>query len=336
MIPQSMRYVAHEPGGGPEVMRIEEMALPKPGPRDVLVKVAFAGVNRPDLFQRAGHYPPPPGASPVLGLEVSGQVLAPGSKVTEWNAGDEICALTAGGGYAEYCSVNAGHCLPIPRGLDLAQAAALPENLFTVWTNLIDRGRLKSGERVLIHGGSSGIGYMAIQLAAQWGAQVFTTVGTEQKAAFCRKLGAELAINYRSQDFVQEIEQATEKHGVDVILDMVGGDYVPKNLSLLKLEGRLIQIAFLRSSIVPALDLREVMLRRLTITGSTLRPRSIDEKAAIAASLKQIVWPLLESGKIKVVIDSVFPIADVANAHRLMAESRHIGKILLRVSEVVA
>ena len=332
MIPQLMRYTAHEPGGGPEVMRIEEMALPKPGPRDVLVEVAFAGVNRPDLFQRAGHYPPPPGASPVLGLEVSGQVVALGAKVTEWNVGDEICALTAGGGYAEYCSVNAGHCLPIPRGLDLAQAAALPENLFTVWTNLIDRGRLKAGERVLIHGGSSGIGYMAIQLAVQWGAQVFTTVGTEQKAEFCRKLGAELVINYRSQDFVQEIEQATEKRGVDVILDIVGGDYVPKNLSLLNLEGRLIQIAFLRSSIVPALDLREVMSRRLTITGSTLRPRSIDEKAAIAASLKQNVWPLLESGKIQVVIDSVFPIADVANAHRLMAESKHICKILLRVS----
>jgi putative PIG3 family NAD(P)H quinone oxidoreductase len=294
--------------------------------------VAFAGVNRPDVFQRAGHYRVPPGASPVLGLEVSGQVVALGSKVTEWNVGDEICALTAGGGYAEYCSVNAGHCLPIPRGLDLAQAAALPENLFTVWTNLIDRGRLKSGERVLIHGGSSGIGYMAIQLAAQWGAQVFTTVGTEQKAEFCRKLGAALAINYRAQDFVQEIERATEKRGVDVILDMVGGDYFPKNLSLLSLEGRLIQIAFLRSSIVPAFDLREVMSRRLTITGSTLRPRSIDEKAAIAGSLKQSVWPLLESGKIKVVIDSVFPIADVANAHRLMAESKHIGKILLRVS----
>jgi putative PIG3 family NAD(P)H quinone oxidoreductase len=222
--------------------------------------------------------------------------------------------------------------LPIPRGLDLAQAAALPENLFTVWTNLIDRGRLKSGERALIHGGSSGIGYMAIQLAAQWGAQVFTTVGTEQKAEFCRKLGAALAINYRAQDFVQEIERATEKRGVDVILDMVGGDYFPKNLSLLSLEGRLIQIAFLRSSIVPAFDLREVMSRRLTITGSTLRPRSIDEKAAIAGSLKQSVWPLLESGKLKVVIDSVFPIADVANAHRLMAESKHIGKILLRVS----
>lgn len=332
MIPQSMRYVAHEPSGGPEVMRIEEMALPKPGPRDVLVKVAFAGVNRPDVFQRAGHYRVPPGASPVLGLEVSGQVVALGSKVTEWNVGDEICALTAGGGYAEYCSVNAGHCLPIPRGLDLAQAAALPENLFTVWTNLIDRGRLKSGERALIHGGSSGIGYMAIQLAAQWGAQVFTTVGTEQKAEFCRKLGVALAINYRTQDFVQEIERATEKRGVDVILDMVGGDYFPKNLSLLSLEGRLIQIAFLRSSIVPAFDLREVMSRRLTITGSTLRPRSIDEKAAIAGSLKQSVWPLLESGEIKVVIDSVFPIADVANAHRLMAESKHIGKILLRVS----
>jgi NADPH:quinone reductase len=313
-------------------MRIEEMALPQPGPREVLVRVAFAGVNRPDLFQRAGKYPPPPGASPVLGLEVSGEIVARGSEVAEWKIGDEVCALTAGGGYAEYCSVNAAHCLPIPHGLDQGQAAALPENFFTVWTNLIDRGRLKSGESALVHGGSSGIGYTAIQFAIQWGAKVFTTVGTEEKAAFCRKLGAALAINYRTQDFVQEIKQATQKRGVDVILDMVGGDYVPKNLSLLGIEGRLVQIAFLRSSVVPALDLREVMTRRLTITGSTLRPRSVEEKVAIAGSLKQNVWPLLESGKIKVVIDSVFPIDDVANAHRVMEESKHIGKILLKVS----
>lgn len=308
------------------------MALPQPGPREVLVRVAFAGVNRPDLFQRAGKYPPPPGASPVLGLEVSGEIVTLGSEVTEWKIGDEVCALTAGGGYAEYCSVNAAHCLPIPHGLDQGQAAALPENFFTVWTNLIDRGRLKSGESALVHGGSSGIGYTAIQFAIQWGAKVFTTVGTEEKAAFCRKLGAALAINYRTQDFVQEIKQATQNRGVDVILDMVGGDYVPKNLSLLGIEGRLVQIAFLRSSVVPALDLREVMTRRLTITGSTLRPRSVQEKAAIAGSLKQNVWPLLESGKIKVVIDSVFPIDDVANAHRVMEESKHIGKILLKVS----
>jgi NADPH:quinone reductase len=332
MISQTMRYVAHEPGGGPEVMRIEEMALPSPGPRDVLVRVAFAGVNRPDLHQRAGKYPPPPGASPVLGLEVSGEIVALGREVTEWKTGDEVCALTAGGGYAEYCSVNAAHCLPIPHGLDQAQAAALPENFFTVWTNLIDRGRLKSGESVLIHGGSSGIGYAAIQFAVQWDAQVFTTVGTEEKAAFCRKLGAALAINYRKQDFVQEIKQATHNRGVDVILDMVGGDYVPKNISLLGIEGRLVQIAFLRSSVIPALDLREVMTRRLTITGSTLRPRSVQEKATIAESLKQNVWSLLESGKIKVIIDSVFPIDDVANAHRVMEESKHIGKILLKVS----
>jgi len=308
------------------------MALPQPGPREVLVRVAFAGVNRPDLFQRAGKYPPPPGASPVLGLEVSGEIVTLGSEVTEWKIGDEVCALTAGGGYAEYCSVNAAHCLPIPHGLDQGQAAALPENFFTVWTNLIDRGRLKSGESALVHGGSSGIGYTAIQFAIQWGAKVFTTVGTEEKAAFCRKLGAALAINYRTQDFVQEIKQATQNRGVDVILDMVGGDYVPKNLSLLGIEGRLVQIAFLRSSVVPALDLREVMTRRLTITGSTLRPRSVQEKGAIAGSLKQNVWPLLESGKIKVVIDSVFPIDDVANAHRVMEESKHIGKILLKVS----
>jgi NADPH2:quinone reductase len=330
MIPQKMRYVAHEPGGGPEVMRLAEMAIPEPGPRDVLIDVEFAGVNRPDLLQRAGKYPPPPGASPVLGLEVSGHVAALGPEVAEWKIGDEVCALTAGGGYAEYCLANAGHCLPVPNGLDLSKAAALPENLFTVWTNLIDRGRLKSGESLLVHGGSSGIGYMAIQLAVQRGARAFTTVGTEEKAEFCRKLGAVLAINYRAQDFVKEIQHATLQQGVDVILDMVGGDYVPKNLSLLALEGRLVQIAFLQSSTVPALDLREVMTRRLTITGSTLRPRSVQEKAAIAESLKQNVWPLLESGKMRVVINRVFPFTDVINAHRTIQESRHMGKIVLK------
>jgi NADPH2:quinone reductase len=330
MIPQKMRYVAHEPGGGPEVMRLAEMAIPEPGPRDVLIDVEFAGVNRPDLLQRAGKYPPPPGASPVLGLEVSGHVAALGPEVAEWKIGDEVCALTAGGGYAEYCLANAGHCLPVPNGLDLSKAAALPENLFTVWTNLIDRGRLKSGESLLVHGGSSGIGYMAIQLAVQRGARAFTTVGTEEKAEFCRKLGAALAINYRAQDFVKEIQHATSQQGVDVILDMVAGDYVPKNLSLLALEGRLVQIAFLQSSTVPALDLREVMTRRLTITGSTLRPRSVQEKAAIAESLKQNVWPLLESGKMRVVINRVFPFTDVINAHRTIQESRHMGKIVLK------
>jgi NADPH2:quinone reductase len=331
MIPHSMHYVAHEPGGGPEVLRIEQREIPKPGPRDVLIQVKFAGVNRPDLLQRAGEYPPPPGASRMLGLEVSGQIMACGAEVTEWNIGDAICALTPGGGYAEYCLTNAGHCLPIPRGFDFAQAAALPENLFTVWTNLIDRGRLKAGEYVLIHGGSSGIGYLAIQLAKQRGATVCTTVGNESKAEFCRSLGAAVAINYRTEDFVAVVEKATNRRGVDVILDMVGGEYLGKNIRSLALEGRLIQIAFLRGSTVQQFDFMPVMTRRLTITGSTMRPRSIEEKAAIAQSLRQHVWPLLESGKIKVVIDRINPLSRASDAHRVMEEGQHMGKILLQV-----
>jgi NADPH:quinone reductase len=331
MIPHSMHYVAHEPGGGPEVLRIEQREIPKPGPRDVLIQVKFAGVNRPDLLQRAGEYPPPAGASRILGLEVSGQIMARGAEVMEWNIGDAVCALTPGGGYAEYCLTNAGHCLPIPRGFDFAQAAALPENLFTVWTNLIDRGRLKAGEYVLIHGGSSGIGYLAIQLAKQRGATVCTTVGNEAKAEFCRSLGAAVAINYRTEDFVAVVEKATNRRGVDVILDMVGGDYLGKNIRSLALEGRLIQIAFLRGSTVQQFDFMPVMTRRLTITGSTMRPRSIEEKAAIAQSLRQHVWPLLESGKIKVVIDRIVPLSRASDAHRVMEEGQHMGKILLQV-----
>jgi putative PIG3 family NAD(P)H quinone oxidoreductase len=313
------------------VLRTEQRQTPEPGPRDVLIEVKFAGVNRPDAMQRAGKYPPPRGASPILGLEVSGQIIARGAEVTEWNIGDAVCGLTPGGGYAEYCLTNAGHCLPIPQGFDFAQAAALPENLFTVWTNLIDRARLKAGEHVLIHGGSSGIGYLAIQLAREHGATVFTTVGSEAKAEFCRSLGAALAINYRSQDFVGAVEKATDRRGVDVILDMVGGDYLGKNIRLLGPEGRLVQIAFLYGSTVQQFDFLPVMTRRLTITGSTLRPRSIEEKAAIAQSLRQHVWPLLESGKIKVVIDRIFPLTKASDAHRVMEESQHMGKILLQV-----
>jgi NADPH2:quinone reductase len=327
-----MHYVAHQPGGGPEILRIEQRETPEPGPRDVLIGVKFAGVNRPDVMQRAGKYPPPPGASPVLGLEVSGHIAAGGSEVREWNIGDAVCALTPGGGYAEYCVTNAGHCLPIPEGLDLAQAAALPENLFTVWANLIERARLKAGEQVLIHGGSSGIGYMAIQLAQEYGATAFTTVGSEAKAEFCRSLGAKLVINYRTQDFVEAIKKATDRRGVDVVLDMVGGDYLAKNIRLLAVEGRLVQIAFLHGSTVSQFDFLPIMTRRLTITGSTLRPRSVEEKAAIAQCLRQKVWPLLESGKIKVVIDRVFPLTRASDAHRVMEESQHMGKILLQVA----
>ncbi len=331
MVPHLAQYVAHEPGGGPEVLRIERQKTPEPGARDVLIEVKFAGVNRPDLLQRAGKYPPPPGASLILGLEVSGQIAARGAEVTEWNIGDAVCALTPGGGYAEYCVTNADHCLPIPQGFDFAQAAALPENLFTVWANLIDRARLKAAEHALIHGGSSGIGYMAIQLAKEHGATVFTTVGSEAKAEFCRSLGAALAINYRSQDFVEAVEKATNGRGVDVILDMVGGDYLGKNIRLLALEGRLVQIAFLHGSAVQQFDFLPVMTRRLTITGSTLRPRTIEQKAAIAQSLRQHVWPLLESGRIKVVIDRIVPMEKASEAHRAMEASQHMGKILLQV-----
>jgi NADPH2:quinone reductase len=331
MTPHFMKYVAHASGGGPGVLRIEQREMPEPGPVEVLIEVKFAGVNRPDLLQRAGKYPPPPGASPILGLEVSGEIVARGAEVTQWNIGDAVCALTPGGGYANYCLTNAGHCLPLPNGLDFAQAAALPENLFTVWTNLIDRARLKAGERVLIHGGSSGIGYMAIQLAKENGATVFTTVGNEAKAEFCRSLGAALAINYQTEDFVEAIEKATSRRGVDVILDMVGGEYLAKNIRSLALEGRLVQIAFLQGSIVNQFDFLPLMVRRLTITGSTLRPRSVQEKALIAQNLRERVWPLLESGKIKVVIDRIFPWERASEAHRVMEEGTHMGKILLQV-----
>ncbi len=305
MVPHLVQYVAHEPGGGLEVLRIERQKTPEPGARDVLIEVKFVGVNRPDLLQRAGKYPPPDGASLILGLEVSGQIAARGA--------------------------DAGHCLPIPQGFDFAQAAVLPENLFTVWANLIDRARLKAGEYVMIHGGSSGIGYLAIQLAKEHGATVFTTVGSETKAEFCRSLGAALAINYRSQDFVEAVERATNGRGVDVVLDMVGGDYLAKNIRLLAHEGRLVQIAFLQGSTVQQFDFLPVMVRRLTITGSTLRPRSIEEKAAIAQNLRQHVWPLLESGRIKVVIDRIVPMENVSEAHGVMEASQHMGKILLQV-----
>jgi len=313
------------------VLEIAETATPIPGPREVLIEVEYAGVNRPDILQRSGTYPPPPGASPILGLEVSGHVVARGAEIDEWKVGDSVCALTPGGGYAEYCLADASNCLTVPRGLDLKQAAALPENLFTVWHNLIERGRLKAGETVLVHGGSSGIGYMAVQLAKQYGAEVLATVGSDQKAEFCRKLGADLAINYRTRDFVAEIENHTGKHGVNVILDMVGGDYLPRNVRLLALEGRLVQIAFLRGSKVSEFDFLPVMVRRLTITGSTLRPRTVEQKAAIARSLRDRVWPLLETGQVKVVIHQIFPLAQVRDAHRQMEEGQHLGKILLQV-----
>jgi NADPH:quinone reductase len=329
MIPKTMRYVAHGEGGGPEVLRIVEGPAPALGPPDVLINVHFAGVNRPDLFQRAGKYPPPPGASPILGLEVAGRIAAVGAEVTTWRIGDQVCALTPGGGYAEFCRANASHCLPLPLGFDLATSAAIPETFFTVWANLVGRGRLQSGENVLIHGGSSGIGYTAIQIAKQFGAVALTTVGNALKAKFCLGLGADHVINHRTHDFVAEIRAITNGRGVDIILDMVGGAYIEKNISLLAVEGRLVQIAFLQGSKVSDFDFMPIMLRRLTITGSTLRPQSVEEKASIANSLREHIWPLLESGKIKIVVHKIFQFSEVAEAHRVMERGENIGKIVL-------
>ncbi len=293
--------------------------------------MSYAGVNRPDCVQRAGSYPPPPDASPIIGLEVAGTVAACGEGVTSWQVGDAVCALTPGGGYAEYCTTPAVCCLPIPKGLTLLEAASLPENYFTVWNNVFDRGRLARGENVLIHGGSSGIGLTAIQLAKQYGATVFTTVGSDDKAAFCRSIGADHAINYRTQDFVAEVARITGKRGVDLVLDMVGGDYIEKNLRVPRAGGpsrpssRSCTAAASRSSGA------HIMMKRLTVTGSTLRASPIERKAQIAASLREKVWPLLESGAVKPVIHRVFPLADAAAAHALMESSQHIGKIMLAV-----
>jgi NADPH:quinone reductase len=330
MLPASMQFISHGEGGGPEALRTALGSLPTVGPNDVLIKVDFAGINRADLLQREGKYPLPPGASPILGLEVAGSIVALGNDVTAWKVGDQVCALTQGGGYAEYCRTHASHCLPSPRGLGLSEAAAIPETFFTVWTNLIDRGRLANGDHVLIHGGSSGIGYTAIQIAKKFGAKVFTTVGDSRKAAFCAGLGADYVINYREQDFVAEIRKILGSRGIDIVLDMVGGSYIEKNIDLLAIEGRLINIAYLQGSIVSRFDWMPVMLRRLTVTGSTLRPRSVEDKAAIAQALWQHVWPLLESGQIKVFVYRIFDWTDVAEAHRVMQRSEHTGKIVLR------
>jgi putative PIG3 family NAD(P)H quinone oxidoreductase len=292
--------------------------------------VSHAGVNRPDCAQRAGTYPPPADASPIIGLEIAGTVVACGPGVTSLRVGDAVCALTPGGGYAEYCTTPAGFCLPIPKGLTMLEAASLPENYFTVWNNLIDRGRLRQGDKALIHGGSSGIGLAAIQLAKQFGATVFTTAGSDDKTAYCASLGADHPINYRTQDFVAEVAQITGTGGVDVILDMVGGDYIEKNLKCLALEGRLVMIAFLHGGRVEV-DWRHIMMRRLTVTGSTLRASPTERKIALAKALRENVWPLLEARKVKTVIHRVFPLAEAGAAHALMESSQHIGKIMLAV-----
>ena len=314
--------------GGPEVLKAAERPDPVPGEGEVLIQVAAAGVNRPDVMQRRGRYPPPPGASDIPGLEVSGTIVAVGAGVVEWREGDKVCALLAGGGYASLAVAPAVQCLPVPASLEITAAAAIPETFFTVWTNVFDRGGLKSWETALFHGGTSGIGTTAIQLAKARGIRVFATAGSDEKCRACEQLGAERGINYRKQDFVEEVARLTEDKGVNLILDMVGGEYVGRNLAALALDGRLVQIGMMSGDAAP-IDLRLLISRRLTVTGSTLRPRTPSEKGRIAAALRQEVWPLLEDGRVKPVIYRTFPLADAAGAHRLMESSEHIGKIIL-------
>ena len=317
--------------GGPDVLVPVERPKPAMAPGEVMIKVEAAGVNRPDVMQRMGHYPPPPGASDIPGLEVAGVVVKVAHGVSEWRMGDRVCALAAGGGYAEFCVVPAPQCLPIPRGMDFVHAAAIPETFFTVWTNVFERGHLQAGETILIHGGSSGIGTTAIQLAHAFGARVFATAGSAAKCAACERLGAERAFNYREVDFVAAVNDATNRRGVDLILDMVGGDYVARNIETLATDGRLVQIGLL-GSYKAQVNLIALMQRRATLTGSTLRARSVAEKGAIAAALRQRVWPLLESGAVMPVIHATFPLRSAADAHRVMDSSEHIGKLVLVVS----
>jgi NADPH2:quinone reductase len=327
-----MRYIHISEHGGPEVMIIKEGKAPDPGKSDVLIKVHAAGVNRPDVMQRQGLYPPPPGASPILGLEVAGEVVETGNDISAWSVSDRVCALTNGGGYAEYVAVPAGQCLPVPAGLPVEEAAALPETFFTVWTNVFDRARLKPGERFLVHGGSSGIGTTAIQMAKSLGSTVFTTAGSAEKCTACRRLGAEVAVNYHEQDYVKVLKEATDGQGVDVILDMVGGDYVARNLELAAKDGRIVSLSFIKGSRVQ-IDMIHILLKRLIITGSTLRPQSSEAKAGIAESLRTKIWPLIESGKIKPFIAARFALEDAAESHKLMESSKHIGKIILTVAD---
>ena len=331
--PRRMSYVSHGGGGAPDVLAVAEGEVPQPGPDEVLVRVLAAGVNRPDVSQRKGEYPPPPGASPILGLEIAGEVVAAGPQASAWKPGDKVCALVNGGGYAEYCVAPAPQCLPWPRGYDAVQAAAVCETGFTVWANLFGHGRLADGETVLVHGGTSGIGTTAIQLAKAFGARVIATAGSAEKCKACLDLGADAAIDYRQQDFVAEVKAITEGKLADVVLDMVGGPYFERNLRCLRMDGRLVMIAFLGGTAAEKVDLRPIMVRRLTVTGSTMRPRTTAQKGEIAAALLEKVWPLLDAGRCAPPIFKVFPMAEAAQAHALMESSTHIGKIVLRVAE---
>lgn len=330
-LPATMRHVDLPTYGGPEVMRLVEGPLPSPRPGEVLVRVEAAGVNRPDVAQRQGAYPPPKDASPILGLEIAGEIVGLGAGVTDFQLGDRICALANGGGYAEYCAVPASQAMPFPKGYDAVKAAALPETFFTVWANLFQMAGLTEGETVLIHGGSSGIGTTAIQLAKAFGATVYTTAGSAEKCAACMDLGAARAINYKAEDFVEIVKEETQGKGVDVVLDMIGAAYFDRNLQVLAKDGCLSIIAFLGGSTVEKASLAPIMVKRLTITGSTMRPRSPEEKRAIRDDLMTEVWPRLESGDVAPVIHTVLPFEQVVEAHRLMESSEHIGKIVLKL-----
>ncbi|GAA4093574.1 NAD(P)H-quinone oxidoreductase [Mucilaginibacter panaciglaebae] len=324
-----MKAIVITQPGAPDVLQIAERPIPHYGPDEVLVKVTAAGINRPDIFQRKGNYPPPPGApQDIPGLEIAGTIVEAGNNVKRWKVGDKVCALVTGGGYAEFCNVPESQCLPVPKGLNFVEAASLPETFFTVWSNVFDRGKLQPGESLLIHGGSSGIGATATQMAKALGSKVYVTAGSDEKCVFCKSQGADEVINYRTQDFVIEIDRMTGEKGVDVILDMVGGSYTQRNLKVLAEEGRLVMINTMEGKNVE-IDLSIVMLKRLHITGSTLRPRSVEFKAAIADSLEKNIWPLLASGKIKPVVNAVFPAHRAADAHILMESSGHTGKIVL-------
>lgn len=327
-IPETMAVIEIGEPGGPEALRPAMRPVPQPGPGEVLIRVAAAGVNRPDIMQRRGLYPPPRGASDLPGLEVSGTIVALGEDVTQWRKGDRVCALLAGGGYAEYAVAPEGQCLPVPEGVSLEEAACLPETFFTVWSNLFERGYAAPGETVLVHGGTSGIGTTAIQLCRAFGLNVIVTCGTDEKCRIAEEIGANAAINYRTEDFVERVRELTDGRGVDVVLDMIGGDYVPRNLSVLADDGRHVSIAIQRGNRAE-IKLFDIMTRRLVLTGSTLRARSVAFKAALAESLRREVWPLFASGQLKPVIDSRFALRDAAGAHARMEESAHVGKIML-------
>lgn len=331
-LPAEMRFIAHGAGGGPGVMHLAIGPLPLPRPDEVLIRVHAVGVNRPDVAQRQGSYPPPPGASAILGLECAGEVVQVGPDAAPWQVGDRVCALTNGGAYAEYCTAPATQCLPWPAGYDAVQAAALPETFFTVWANLFGHGRLVAGETALVHGGTSGIGTTAIMLATALGAKVIATAGSAEKCAECLRLGAIAAINYREQSFAEEVKRITDGQLVNVVLDMVGGPYFQDNLRCLATDGRLVLIAFLGGEKVENADLRPIMMKRLTVTGSTMRPRTTAQKGIIADALRARVWPLLDAGEVAPVIHAVMPLSEVVAAHTLMESSAHIGKIMLTVA----